>query len=197
MINAKIDPDRFCDLVNHAPLIAFQRVEYGVTVAAPGEAYYGPICHKGGGNLPDEFVQNLKVASLNRLAVPALRTLRPTARPIPTQALINYLQVAFFAPSVEPMSEYPKAAGDHPAVIDSECQVVILAIEENERPDLKDAMGHLKRDYLSDALDLVIQHAESARELCEVGETKPPLIKMYLLQSSTAMQSALEMLLKP
>ena len=95
------------------------------------------------------------------------------------------------------MGEYPKAAGDHPAVIDTETQIVILAIEENERPDLKDAMDHLKRDYLSDALDLVIQHAESARELCEVGESKPALIKMYLLQSSTAMKSALEMLLQP
>ena len=95
------------------------------------------------------------------------------------------------------MTHYDKAAGDHPAVVDSECQIVILAIEEFARPDLKDAMDHLKRDYLSDALDLVIQHAESARELCEVGDNKPSLIKMYLLQSSTAMKSALEMLLRP
>ena len=50
---------------------------------------------------------------------------------------------------------------------------------------------------MSDCLDIVIQHAESARELCEVGEDKPQLIKMYILQASTAMKSALEMLLSP
>ena len=197
MINAKIDDERFLELVRRNPLIAFQKLEYGYAVAAPGEAYYAPLTHPSGGNLPEPFQEHLAAAFLSRVCVPALRTLRPTARPIPTQALINYLQVAFFAPSVEPMSEYPKAAGDHPAVVESECQVVILAIEENERPDLKDAMSNIKLEFLSDALDLVIQHAESARKLCEVGETKPPLIKMYLLQSSTAMQSALEMLLKP
>ena len=58
-------------------------------------------------------------------------------------------------------------------------------------------METLKRDQLSDALDLVIEHAESARELCEVGESKPALIKMYIMQSTTAMKSALEMLLRP
>ena len=204
MIHAKIDDERFLELVRRNLLIAFQKLEYGYAVAAPGEAYYAPIDHPGGGNLnstsdiePHSFIENLGLAFVKRMSTPALRTLRPTAKPIPTQALINYLQVAFFAPSVEPMSSYPKAAGDHPAVIDSECQVVILAIEENERPDLKDAMDHLKREELSDALDLVIQNAESARELCEVGESKPALIKMYLLQSSTAMKSALEMLLRP
>ena len=51
------------------------------------------------------------------------------------------------------------------------------------------------RDMISDALDIVIQHAESARELCEVGkEDKPQLIKMHLLQSLTAITTALEML---
>ena len=95
------------------------------------------------------------------------------------------------------MANYDKAAGDHPAVVDSECQVVIQAIEEHERPDLKEAMRPGKRDMMSDALDIVIQHAELARELCEVGEDKPQLIKMYILQSSTAMKTALEMLLSP
>ena len=95
------------------------------------------------------------------------------------------------------MENYDKATGDHPAVVESECQIVILAIEEHERPDLKDAMNTLKRDMMSDALDLVIEHAEAARELCEVGEDKPALIKMHLLQTSTALQTALEMLLRP
>ena len=197
MIHAKIDDDRFLELVRRNLLIAFQKLEYGYAVAAPGEAYYAPIDHPGGGNLDNTFEQFLGLAFIKRMSTPALRTLRPTAKPIPTEALLRYLREAFFAGAAEPMGEYPKAAGDHPAVVDSECQVVILAIEENERPDLKDAMDHLKRDYLSDALDLVIQHAESARELCEVGESKPALIKMYLLQSSTAMKSALEMLLQP
>ena len=196
MINAKIDEDRFLDLVSNAPLIAFQRLEFGYAVAAPGEAYYAPLVHPGGGNLPDDFEPFLGGRFLKRISTPALRTLRPTAKPIPTTALVQYLETAF-SDAVDPMDMFRKAAGDHPAVIESECQIVILAIEENERPDLKDAMDHLKRDYLSDALDLVIQHAESARELCEAGESKPALIKMYLLQSSTAMKSALEMLLRP
>ncbi len=209
MILPKIDPDRFLDLVRRAPLIAFQKLEYGYAVAAPDEAYYAPIDHPGGGNLNTtdtigvgdhlvglSFEALLGLAFVRRMSTPALRTLRPTAKPIPTNALIHYLQSAFGA-GPEPMSEYPKAVGDHPAVVDSECQVVILAIEEHARPDLKDAMEHLKRDQLSDALDLVIQHAESARELCEVGESKPALIKMYIMQSTTAMKSALEMLLQP
>ena len=51
MIIAKIDDDRFLDLVRKAPLIAFQRLEFGYAVAAPGEAYYAPVSHPGGGNL--------------------------------------------------------------------------------------------------------------------------------------------------
>ena len=196
MIIAKIDDDRFLELVHRRPLIAFQKLEYGYAVAAPGEAYYAPIDHPGGGNLPPDWRMLLEHVSLKRMSTPALRTLRPTAKPIPTQALVAYLRSAF-GEGAELTSNFDKAAGDHPAVVDSECQIVILAIEEHLRPDLKDAMDHLKRDYLSDALDLVIQHAESARELCEVGESKPALIKMYLLQSSTAMKSALEMLLRP
>ena len=201
MILAKIDEERFLDLVRKAHLIAFQRLEFGYAVAAPGEAYYAPITHPGGGNLSREpgmisFVDELGRAFLTRMTVPALRTLRPTAKPIPTQDLVNYLRTAFFA-GPEPMSEYPKAAGDHPAVVDSECQVVVQAVEEHERPELKDAMRPGKRDMMSDCLDIVIQHAESARELCEVGEDKPQLIKMYILQASTAMKTALEMLLSP
>ena len=196
MIHAKIDDERMLEVVRTVPLIAFQRLDFGYAVAAPGEAYYAPTAHPGGGNLPESFRNLLGLAFIIRMSVPALRTLRPTAKPIPSQDLIDYLFTSF-GPSPERMSHYNKAAGDHPAVVDSECQIVILAIEEFARPDLKDAMETLKRDQLSDALDLVIQHAESARELCEVGETKPALIKMYLLQSSTAMKSALEMLLRP
>ena len=203
MILSKIDENRFLDLVSKAPLIAFQKLEFGYAVAAPDEAYYAPIDHPGGGNLnstsdiePHSFIENLGLAFVKRMSTPALRTLRPTAKPIPTRDLLKYL-VASFGDAVEYGPMFARAAGDHPAVVESECQVVILAIEENERPDLKDAMEHLKRDQLSDALDLVIQHAESARELCEVGESKPALIKMYIMQSTTAMKSALEMLLQP
>jgi hypothetical protein len=196
MIIAKIDDDRFLHLVRNAPLIAFQAVEFGYAVAAPGEAYYAPMDHPGGGNLPLEFGDELGKAFIKRACTPALRTLRPMAKPVPTQALISYLKSSFGG-SVESMSNYDKAAGDHPAVIESECQIVILAIEENERPDLKDAMAPLKRDMMSNALDLVIEHAEAARELCGWGDDKPMLVRLHLLQASQAMKTALEMLLRP
>jgi hypothetical protein len=194
MILAKIDEEGFLATVRATHLIAFQRLEFGYAVAGPGQAYYAPLTHPGGGNLMDggTFVDAL----ITRMSTPALRTLRPTAKPIPTRDLVENLRTAF-GPSPEPMSNYDKAAGDWPSVVDSECQVVIQAIEEHERPDLKEAMRPGKRDMMSDALDIVIQHAESARELCEVGEDKPQLIKMYILQSSTAMKTALEMLLSP
>ena len=195
MIIAKIDDERMLEVIRTAPLIAFQRLEYGYAVATPDEAYYAPTAHPGGGNLPESFRNLLGLAFIIRMSAPALRTLRPTAKPIPTKAFIDYLRT--FGDSPEPMSNYGKLAGDNAAVVDSECQIVILAIEENERPDLKDAMETLKRDQLSDTLDLLIQHAESARELCEVGESKPALIKMYLMQATAAMKSCLEMLLKP
>ncbi len=197
MILARIDDDRFLDLVRKAPLIAFQRLEFGYAVAAPGEAYYAPVSHPGGGNLDAGWEGFLGAAFIKRMSTPTLRTLRPTAKPTPTVNLVRYLDSAF-GNVVEWAEHFAKAAGDHAAVIESECQVVIQAIEEHDRPDLRDAMRPGKREMMSDALDLVIQHAESARELCEVGEEdKPQLIKMYLLQSSTAMKTALEMLLSP
>src|SRR4029077_15178109 len=199
MILAKIDEDRFLDLASHAPLIAFQKLEFGYAVAAPGEAYYAPLTHPGGGNLMEAgwtFVDALGGRFLKRMSMPALRTLRPTAKPIPTQALVDYLRTAFGA-SPEAMSNYDKAAGDHPAVVESECQIVILAIEENERPDLREALKPLKRAMMSNALDLVIEHAEQARDFCEVDEIKPQLIRLHLMQSVQAMKTALEMLLKP
>ena len=187
---------RFLDIVRNARRIAFQKPGFGYAVASPLVAFYAPLTHPGGGNLSDEFAQRLKDACLKRISDPHARTLRPTAKPIPTASLVAYLRSAF-GESVEAMSNYDKAAGDHFTVVESECQIVILAIEEDERPDLRDATWTMKRDEMSDALDIVIQNAESARELCEVGEDKPRLIKMYLLQSSMAMKSALEMLLKP
>jgi hypothetical protein len=196
MIIAKIDDERFVELVRKAPLIAFQKVEFGYAIAAPGEAYYAPMDHPGGGNLPLEFGDQLGGAFIKRAGTPALRTLRPTAKPIPTQALVTYLRTAF-GEGPEPLSNYNKAAGDHPAVVESECQIVILAIEENERPDLKDAMKPLKREMMSEALDLVIEHAISARELCLMGDDKPLLVRLHLLQASQAMKTALEMLLRP
>ena len=198
MILAKIDEEGFLATVRATHLIAFQRLEFGYAVAGPGQAYYAPLTHPGGGNLMDggTFMDALGRAFITRMSMPALRTLRPTAKPIPTVALLNYLGTALWI-GPEPMANFDKAAGDHPTVVDSECQVVIQAVEEHERPDLKEAMRPGKRDMMSDALDIVIQHAESARELCEVGEDKPQLIKMYILQASTAMKTALEMLLSP
>jgi hypothetical protein len=196
MIIAKIDEDRFLDLVRKAPVIAFQRLEYGYAVASPGAACYAPIDHPGGGNLSVEFKRDLAGAFLFRACQPHLRTLRPTAKPIPTQALVDYLRTAFFA-GPEPMIEYPKAAGDHPAVVDSECQVVIQAIEEHERPDLKDAMIPARRDVMSDAIDFVIQHADAVRELAEVGDYEPYAVQFHLLQASRALQTCLSLLLKP
>jgi hypothetical protein len=182
--------------MRHAHTIAFQSLEFGYAVAVRDEAYYAPISHPGGGNFLPTFLDMLMHHCLTRLANPHLRTLRPTAKPIPTEALRQYLAEAF-GPSVEPIAEYPKARGDHPAVIEFECQVVIQAIEEHERPDLREAMKPAKRDLMSDALDLVIEHAEAARELCEVGDEKPALIKMHVLQATTALKTTLEMFLKP
>jgi hypothetical protein len=196
MIHAKIDDDGFLDIVRNARLIAFQKLEFGWAAAAPLVAFYAPMTHPGGGNLPLEFRIALGGAFIKRMEDPHARTLRPTAKPIPTQALSDYL-FSSFGPSAERMDHYPKAAGDHPAVVESECQIVILAIEENERPDLREALKPLKRDAMSDALDFVIEHAEQARELCEVGDAKPMLIRLHLMQSVQAMKTALEMLLKP
>jgi len=196
MIIAKIDEDHLLNLVWNAPVIAFQELEYGYALASPGEAYYAPLTHPGGGNLPNHFTDVLARTFLRRLCRPELRTLRPTAKPIPTQALIDYLRTAFFA-GPEPMSEYPKAAGDHPAVVDSECQVVIQAIEEHDRPDLKGAMIPARRDVMSDAIDVVILHSEAVRELAEVGDYNPYSIQFHLLQASRALQTCLSLLLKP
>jgi hypothetical protein len=51
------------------------------------------------------------------------------------------------------------------------------------------------REAMSDALDLVVDHATSARELCEVGKAyQKAKIKLYLLQASAALISALGIL---
>lgn len=197
MIIAKIDDDRFLELVRRNTLIAFQQLKYGYAVAAPGEAYYAPMSHSGGGNLLKEFDVFLGAAFIRRMSTPVLRTLRPTAQPIVTPALAKYLETAF-SDAVDPMDMFAKAPGDHPAIIEYACQVVILAIEEHEHTEYKAALLPAKRDMMSEALDLVILHGEAARELCEVGEEdQPMLIRMHLLQSSQAMKTALEMLLRP
>ena len=52
-----------------------------------------------------------------------------------------------------------------------------------------------ERDFMSDALDLVVDHATSARELCEVGEAyHKAKIRLHLMQACAALQSALDML---
>ena len=92
---------------------------------------------------------------------------------------------------------FKKASGDDPAVVDFQTQVVIQAIEEHGRPDLQAAMSELKLGAMSDALDLVVDHAGSARDLCDAGGDRPALIRLHLMQASQAMKSVLEMLLKP
>jgi hypothetical protein len=180
MIHPKIDVDGFVRLVREAPLIAFQRVQFGYAVAAPGEAYYAPINHPGGGNLGEEFINLLGKCFIWRMSAPALRTLRPTAKPTPTVAI-----------------DIDKISGDDQAVIDFQTSVVIQAIEEYGRPDLQATMSELKLGMMSEALDLVINHAESARELCDVSTPPAPQIRMHLMQSVQAMKTALEMMLKP
>ena len=48
-----------------------------------------------------------------------------------------------------------------------------------------------KRDFLSDALDLVIEHATSAREMCEVGDHRDAKIRLYVLLALAALEAAL------
>jgi hypothetical protein len=197
MILPKIDGGRFLVLVAFEPLIAFQRLEYGWAVAAQDEAYYAPATHPGGGNLDGDFVTHLGHSFLTRMGKPALRTLRPTAKPLVTVALTNYLGKLAAGEILSFDEAFKKASGDDQAVVDFQTQVVIQAIEEHGRPDLQATMGALKADMMSDALDLVIQHAESARELCEVGHEPQTKVRLHLMQSVQAMKTALEMLLKP
>jgi hypothetical protein len=198
MILPKIDAERFIKLVSEAPLIAFQRFEFGYAVAAQGEAYYAPVEHPGGGNLDSAlFISRLALAAVQRMSAPALRTLRPTAKPLVTVALTNYLGKLAAGEILSFEEAFKKASGDDQAVVDFQTQVVIQAIEEHGRPDLQATMGALKADMMSDALDLVIQHAESARELCEVGHEPQTKVRLHLMQSVQAMKTALEMLLKP
>ena len=197
MIFPKIDPESFLNLVRTYPVIAFQAGEYGYAVAAKGEAYYVPLTHPGGGNLPipSEFMDALGDAFIRRMETPALRTLRPTAKPIPTAALQRYISTFDGMPDFE--QGYARASGDHPSVSEYETQVVITAMEEHGRPDLQATMDTLKLSVLSEALDLVIEHASTARELAEVGEIRPHSIRLHLMQASTAMKEALSYLLKP
>jgi hypothetical protein len=195
MIHPKINEDEFLNIMLNAPVVAFQRLEYGYAVAAPLVAFYAPVNHPGGGNLSDSFVPALGLSMLGRMSNLHLRTLRPMVRPTPTTALMKYLISAFGG--IDPAKAYAKADGSHPTVIDSECQIVIHAIEMHGRPDLEGAMDILTREALSDAVDLVLAHMEAVRELAEVGDYKPQQIKLNLQQASTAMKSAFELLLKP
>lgn len=196
MIIAKIDENAFLDTVRNARVIAFQRLEFGYAVADPLVAFYAPVSHPGGGNIGKDFVRDLGAYCLHRMSDPSARTLRPTAKPIPTINLMHRLN-SVFELGPEPMANYPKAPGDWPEIVDSECQIVIQAIEQFERPDLKDAMEPAKRDAMSDALDFVIQHAEAARELTEVGDYEPQKLRLHLLQATQAMKTTLTYLLKP
>ena len=50
----------------------------------------------------------------------------------------------------------------------------------------------LERDFISDALDMVIESAEAARELCEVGvDYEKGKVMLHLAQAAAALQCAL------
>ena len=201
MILPKVDGDRFVAVVSREALIAFQKFEYGYAVAAPGEAYYAPVTHPSGGNLDNSrnslggaFVERLGYAFLHRAGMPALRTLRPTAKPTPTNMLTAAL-ASYGGP--DPMANFDKFPGDNPIIVDFATQVVIQAIEEHGRSDLQATMGTLKRDMTAEAIDLVIEHAEAARELCDREDPQLMLIRLHMMQSVQAMKSVLEMMLRP
>lgn len=195
MIQPKIDAERFIVLVAFEPLIAFQRSEYGWAVAAPGEAYYAPATHPGGGNLDGAFVERLGHAFLTRIGKPALRTLRPTAKPLATAALTNYLIMLCAGDIFTFEDAFKKASGDYPAVIEFQTQVVINAIEQHGRPDLQAAIGGLKREAMQEALLRIQVQAVSA--LDAIDEEKGPLVTLSLMQCATTIKFALELLLRP
>jgi hypothetical protein len=197
MILPKIDANRFIKLVSDAPLIAFQRFEYGAAVAAPGEAYYAPMDHPGGGNLSDNsaFGARLALASLIRMGMPALRTLRPTAQPRPQLSLLEYINT-FGGGGMQNFEEaFKHVVGDHPAVIEFQTQVVITAIEQHARPDLQAAMSGLKREAMVEACERIREEADLA--LSAIEQEKGPAVTLYLMQCTAALKFALELLLKP
>ena len=179
-----------------APLIAFQRLEFGYAVAAPGEAYYAPMSssrrRQSAGGVSLRSRKLFPQANVEAGAPHAA----PDCQADPDAALVAYLRQAYGERPSDAALSTSCQATIRPSS-NSECQVVILAIEENERPDLKDAMRPAKLEALSDTLDLVIEHAEQARELCEVGDDKPAVLKMHLMQLTTAVKTCLEMLLRP
>lgn len=197
MILPKIDADGFLDTVRHAPAIAFQKVAHGYAVAASSVAFYAPIDHPGGGNLDDElFANKLGLAFLSRVSLrPTAKTLRPTAKPTPGLAILRYMESVAAGHEIDFEAGFAKLTGDHPSVIDYQTQVVIRAIEEHNRPDLRHAMELPKRELMAEVIDSVIEHAEAARELCEGAAYQPFRIKANLLLASTAMKSALVLLL--
>jgi len=196
MILPKVDADKFLDLVARAPLIAFQAVRFGYAVAAPDVAYYAPIYHPGGGNLnPETFIDRLGYSFINRISTPALRTLRPTAKPIVTDALMNYLGKLAPGEILTFELAFTKASGDDPAIVEFQTQVVIQAIEEHGRPDLQATMSGLKREALLEACERVREQADMAAEALEEG--KNTKMTLHLMQCSAALKFALEMLLKP
>ena len=200
MILARIDERRMLELVRTAPLIAFQRRKYGYAIAAPLEAYYAPVSHPGDGNLvqdqDESFMQALGSAFLERMEKPTARTLRPTAQPIMTLGLWRYLDTAFGA-TPEPMEHYAKAAGDHQEVMDYECQVVLQAISEHGRPDLKDAISHVKIDFMDECCNQAIEALSIVVRGLATQPYSPLHTRLYLTQAANALKNALGMLLEP
>ena len=180
MILPSIDPDRFLSLVRDAPVIAYQQMKHGHAIAAEGEAYYAPLSHPGGGNLMEGFLDRLGAAFVERVGTPRLRTLRPTAQPV-----------------MLPEFDVAQAAGDTRAMIENQTQIVITAIEEFNRPALKDAMAPLKLEAISEACVIVSEYVNKVIDEIDSGDVKARLMKLHLVQASSAMKSALTLLLEP
>jgi hypothetical protein len=194
MILAAINPERFVHIVHNEPVIAFQAFKEGCAVGAPGEAYYAPLIHKGGGNLDETFVPELGLAFLARMSQPRLRTLRPTAKP----TLTNGLSVRLRAFGTgDPMDHWDKLSGDEQEVADYRCQVVNLAIEEHDRPDLKAALNTLKRDAMLEASELCTESLQ--RVIMELNEPEPAMsrIRLHLTMTASSLKNALGLLLEP
>ena len=195
----KISPEGFLALLRDAPLVAFQRTLYGYAIAGAEEAYYAPLSHKGGGNLPEKFGEDLVYAGFQRLTQPRLRTLRPTAKPAMTQQLQVYLaQIIVGDEILDFRSAYERTAGDQDAVIEFETQTVCLAMDEQARPhERTDSLEYPIADMIGECCDLVSDHAISARELTERADAPKAKVKLHLLQASMALQSALKLFLGP
>jgi hypothetical protein len=192
VITPKVDDRLFLSLVSEAPLIAFQKVDLGFALATPEGMFYAPLYHEGGGNLPEDFRDDLANRALMRLADPKRRTLRPSAKPIPNQHLIDWLR-STYGDAGDPMDHFFKTPGDAMAVMEHQTQVVARAIAEHGRPDLKEVSGGLKYDLILEACAMI---SDDMAKIAE-GPAESLRVKLYLTHAASALRVALETTLEP